>query len=68
MDDDLGFDYLAQRTQVVITRRGRVVTTLRGREAERFLTRIASLEGADAQRHMARITGQYKMGNERRGR
>ena len=50
---------------VRISRGGRVVTTLAGRSAQRFLSRV---EGADydaAQLEMARVTGNYKRGNER---
>jgi len=38
---------------------------LRGRSAERFL---ADVEEQDPQDLMARITGQYKHGNERMGK
>ena len=50
---------------VRIAYRGRVVTTLAGRVAARF---IARAEGADAeaqQQLMARATGNFKRGNER---
>lgn len=46
--------------------RGRAVTTLRGRAAERFLARIAGMDDAAAQVEMARVTGNFKHGNERR--
>ena len=45
------------------------VTLLRGRAAERFAARMSSAEGLAAQQLMARITGNFKRGNERsRGR
>jgi hypothetical protein len=51
---------------VIITHSGRHASTLRGRRADKFLSEIAS--GGDAQLVMARWTGNYKRGNERRDR
>ncbi len=51
---------------VVISHTGRPVTTLRGAAAERFAERIASLDAGGAQHLMARATGNFKHGNERR--
>jgi hypothetical protein len=45
------------------------VTLLRGRTAERFTARMSSADGLAAQQLMARVTGNFKRGNERsRGR
>lgn len=41
------------------------VKTLSGKEAQRFLQRIDGLEGKDAQLVMAKVTGNFKRGNER---
>lgn len=64
---DLGFAYQRGRDgEVTISRQGRVATTLRGRAAQDFL---ADVEGAPAdaqQQAMARVTGNYKRGNERK--
>jgi hypothetical protein len=64
--DGLGFSYERGRDgEVAILRQGRVVTTLRGRAAQDLL---ADVEGAPAdaqQQAMARVTGNYKRGNER---
>lgn len=46
---------------VVITHHGRVAATLRGQRAEEFVSDV----GADGQELMARLTGNYKRGNER---
>lgn len=51
---------------VVITHAGRPVTTLRGAAAERFAARLAGLDATGAQHLMARATGNFKHGNERR--
>ncbi len=48
--------------EIVITHRGRPATTLRGDAALQFL---AEVEASDAQEVMARVTGNYKRGNER---
>jgi hypothetical protein len=43
----------------------RIVTTLKGKAAGRFLTGVESANTADQQQLMARATGQFKFGNER---
>ncbi len=64
---DLGFSYKVRKSgEVEITHLGRLATTLRGRDAERFLQRAAGEPSADAQQLMARVTGNYKRGNERK--
>ncbi|MBB2890528.1 hypothetical protein [Flexivirga oryzae] len=60
-----GFDYQRRGTEVLITHHGRPATTLRGRRAADFLEDV---ESGDAQELMARLTGNYKHGNERSGR
>jgi hypothetical protein len=64
---DLGFTYRVRKSgEVEIFHRGRLASTLRGNDAEDF-TRDAGDEGsAGAQQLMARITGNYKHGNERK--
>lgn len=58
----LGFAYEVRGADVVISHQGRHVTTLRGGAARRFL---AAVDDGDAQELMARVTGNYKRGNER---
>lgn len=66
---DLGFRFQARKNgEVVITHRGRRAKVLRGEDAAAFL---ASADGADAldlQHEMARLTGNYRRGNERLAR
>jgi hypothetical protein len=50
---------------VLISRRGRRVTVLRGARADRFAAEAA---GGDPQLVMARWTGDYRRGNERAAR
>ena len=52
--------------RVRISRRGRVVTTLTGARAARFLHEVEGADEPAAQLLMARVTGNFKRGNERR--
>ncbi|GEN81173.1 hypothetical protein [Actinotalea fermentans] len=60
-----GFAFTAHGDEVRITHRGRPATTLRGRAAADFLDDVTRV---DAQRLMARVTGNYRRGNERTAR
>jgi len=61
---DLGFTYEGRKSgEVVIRRAGTIVTMLRGAAAAKFLADVAKRE---PQQVMARATGNYKRGNERR--
>lgn len=55
----------AKDGRVRISRGGRVVTTLAGGDAARFLRRIDGADPETEQALMARATGNYKRGNER---
>ena len=57
-----GFAYTTTGPEVAITHHGRRATVLRGRAAADFLEDV---EAQDPQELMARVTGQYKHGNER---
>ncbi len=64
--DTLGFSYRAHKDgSVRIAWYGKVVTTLRGKDAARFLARIDGADEEQAQQVMARVTGNFKRGNER---
>ena len=59
-----GFEFQARKNgDVVITHHGRPASVLRKAAAARFL---ADVEADDPQEVMARVTGNYKRGNERR--
>jgi hypothetical protein len=60
-----GFDYATQGEQVAISHHGRHATTLRGLRAKAFLEDVVS---RDPQELMARLTGNYRRGNERQTR
>ncbi len=58
-----GFSYSERKNgEVVISHHDRIAAVLRGRKAETFLTK---LRDGDAQQLMARVTGNYRRGNER---
>ncbi|CAM4036741.1 hypothetical protein [Deinococcus marmoris] len=60
------FDYRALKDgRVIVSHYGRPVTTLAGKDAERFIKRVDGLEDHAAQLLMARVTGNFKRGNER---
>lgn len=60
-----GFDFVVRNGEVVISHHGRIATTLRGWRAKEFLEGV---ETDDPQELMARLTGNYKRGNERQAR
>ncbi len=65
MSGPAGFAYEVRASgEVVIRHHGRVATTLRGATAAAFLVDVAS----DPQGVMARVTGNYRRGNERQAR
>ncbi len=62
----LGFAYRVRKSgQVEVLHHGRLATILRGEDAEQFLAEVDAGTEHDAQQLMARITGNYKRGNER---
>lgn len=64
MSSPEGFTYEVRSSgEVVVRHHGRVATTLRGHAAASFLDDAAA--GRDEQQLLARLTGNYKRGNER---
>ena len=60
------FSYAARADgSIVIRYQTAPVTLLRGKAADRFMTRMATADAAGAQQLMARTTGNFKHGNER---
>ncbi|MBL8309540.1 MAG: hypothetical protein JNL19_03860 [Burkholderiales bacterium] len=63
---DLGFTYRRRKNgDVEVLHHGRVASTLRGTDAVDFMLEVEAADESDAQHVMARITGNYKRGNER---
>ena len=62
-----GFGYRATKDGTVfVSFGGRDVTTLRGDAASRFAARVEGLDEAAMQQLLARVTGNFRRGNERR--
>lgn len=65
-DTDLGFSWRVRKNrEVEVLHHGRVASTLRGADADDFLGEVEAGSPEDAQQLMARVTGNYKRGNER---
>lgn len=63
---DLGFRYQIRKSgEVVITNNGMHATTLRGGKAASFQDDATTLDDKALQQEMARLTGNYRRGNER---
>ena len=61
-----GFTYRDRKDGTVeVLHHGRLAATLRDFDAQEFLAEVASCDPHDAQQLMARLTGNYKRGNER---
>ena len=54
--------------QIFIRYRGRQILTLRGDDARRLLARLADLDGPGQQLALAKVTGNFKHGNEWSGK
>ena len=65
--DEEVFTYKITKDQkVFISCEGRQVTTLSGKKAEDFIAKIQKAQGGkDAQLIMAKVTGNFKRGNEK---
>jgi len=59
-----GFEFTVRGDRVEIHHHGRLAATLRRSSAVKFLDDV---ERGDPQQVMARVTGNYKRGNERSG-
>lgn len=60
-----GFAWVVRGKEVVISHHGREAAVLRGEKAREF---VRAAESSDPQLLMARLTGNYKRGNERTAR
>ena len=71
-DDTLGdapFSYAATKSGLVqICFRGKVVTTLAGKDALRFLAKVSAADARGVQLAMAKATGHFKHGNEKQAK
>ena len=68
-EEDLGFSFLeTKKGEIRIRRFGRVVAILRGNRAAIFKADHGDLMFDEQQQLMARITGNYKRGNEKQAK
>jgi len=66
MGKPVGFEWTQRKNgDVVVKHHARVAAILRGKAATRFVSDVGR---GDPQEVMARVTGNYKRGNERSGR
>lgn len=66
MNDAQGFTYRRRKSgEIEVLHHGRLAATLRGPDALDFLREVEGGSEDDAQQLMARLTGNYKRGNER---
>lgn len=64
--DEEIFSYRASKdNKVFISWHGKQVMILKGKASEKFLAKIADADELEAQLIMAKITGNFKHGNER---
>ncbi len=67
--DEEPFTYDVTKDQrVLIYWHRRHVTTLKGTKAQKFLAQVDGLDHRAAQLVMAKVTGNFKHGNERQGK
>jgi methyl coenzyme M reductase beta subunit len=65
----LGFTFLTHASdRVTISHDARVVTVLRGQAAVDFIGKVKRVDAHTAQLLMAKVTGNYRRGNERTAR
>lgn len=63
------FEYqVTKDNKVLIYWYNKLVVTLAGKQAQKFLRQIDGLDGVEAQLVLARFTGNFKRGNERSGK
>jgi hypothetical protein len=67
--EDSPFAYQAGKDgRVVVSWRGKPVATLKAARAERFLRRLSGMDDMQRQLEMAKVTGNFKRGNEGQAR
>jgi hypothetical protein len=64
LDEEI-FSYRESKDKVFIFWHKKQVMILKGQQARKFIDKIAHLDGKAAQLVMAKITGNFKHGNER---
>jgi len=65
LDADIFAYKITKDNKVFISYEGKQVTILSGKKAEEFINKIRNCEGKEAQLIMAKVTGNFKRGNEK---
>jgi len=65
LDEEIFTYKVTKDRKAFIFYEGKQVTTLSGKRADDFITKIQSVEGKNAQLIMAKATGNFKRGNEK---
>ncbi|MCL2204620.1 MAG: hypothetical protein FWB88_11855 [Defluviitaleaceae bacterium] len=65
LDEEVFTYRITKDKKVFISYHGKQVTTLSGKRAEHFIAEIEGAQGKEAQLIMAKITGNFKRGNEK---
>ena len=65
--DEQPFDYqITKDNRVLLFWQAKHIKTLAGTEARKFIDKMETLDEAEAQLLLAKVTGNFKRGNERR--
>jgi hypothetical protein len=60
------FDYdITKDNRVLLYWQGKLIKTLAGKQAQKFISQIEGLNGQEAQLILAKVTGNFKRGNEK---
>jgi len=65
LDEDIFTYRITKDKKVFISYEGKQVCTLSGKKAEDFIAKIQDTEGKEAQLILAKVTGNFKRGNEK---
>ncbi len=65
LDDEVFTYKVGKENKVTLYWYGKQVKMLKGKQAEKFMSQITRLDDKEAQLLMAKITGNFKRGNER---
>jgi len=64
LDEEIFTYKVTKDNKVFISYKGKPVTTLSGKRANDFIAKIRNTKGNEAQLIMAKVTGNFKRGNE----
>ena len=65
LDEEIFTYRISKDNKVFVYYEGKQVTTLSGKNAVKFISEIAGTVGKEAQLIMAKVTGNFKRGNEK---